>query len=293
MRPPIQEVRTGTNVTAFRSQQLEAVPPVQAAPFIDINGVSLTYGADDKSVLALHDFSLQVRKGEFAAIVGPSGCGKSTFLKLASGLRRPTAGTIKVADQLVDKPVKIVGMAFQNPALMPWRTCLENVMLPFEVVRSHRERKGADYPVQRERAVTILASVGLADAISLYPSQLSGGMQQRVALCRSLVHEPELLLVDEPFSALDAFTREELWDVLQGLHTQRRFTAVLVTHDLTEAVYLADTVHVLSSRPGRVIHSEQIGFHRPRTPRDRFVPAFAEAVLSLRSKIGAARGRGA
>lgn len=292
MRPPIHEVRAGTNVTALRSQQQGTAAPAQSVPFIDIDGVSLTYGSDHKSILALHDFSLQVAKGEFAAIVGPSGCGKSTFLKLASGLRRPTAGAIRVAGQLVDKPVKIVGMAFQNPALMPWRTCLQNVMLPFEVVQSHRERKRSDYALQRERAVTILASVGLADAISLYPSQLSGGMQQRVALCRSLVHEPELLLVDEPFSALDAFTREELWDVLQGLHAQRRFTAVLVTHDLTEAVYLADKVHVLSSRPGRVIHSEQVEFHRPRTPRDRFSPAFADAVMSLRSKIGAARGQG-
>lgn len=291
MRAPIQGLQTGTNVTALRSQQSEAVPHAQSVPFIDIDSVSLTYGTDHKSVLALHNFSLQVTKGEFAAIVGPSGCGKSTFLKLASGLRKPTAGTITVANQLVDKPIKIVGMAFQNPALMPWRTCLENVMLPFEIVQSHRERKRADYALQREKAVTILASVGLADAISLYPSQLSGGMQQRVALCRSLVHEPELLLVDEPFSALDAFTREELWDVLQGLHVQRRFTVVLVTHDLTEAVYLADTVHVLSSRPGRVIHSEKVAFHRPRAPRDRFVPEFAEAVLALRSKIGAARGQ--
>src|SRR5689334_17337936 len=126
MRGPVQELRSGTNVTALRTQ-LEAAVEARSRPFIDINGVSLTYGADNKSVLALHDFSLQVTKGEFVAIVGPSGCGKSTFLKLASGLRRPTAGTIRVADQLVDKPVKIVGMAFQNPALMPWRTCLENV----------------------------------------------------------------------------------------------------------------------------------------------------------------------
>ncbi len=283
--------RAGANVTAIRPQQLQSASQDQAAPLIEIDGVSLTYGEDHHSVLALHDFSLKVARGEFAAIVGPSGCGKSTFLKLVSGLRRPTAGTVTVANQTVDKPVKIVGMAFQNAALMPWRTCLENVMLPFEVVQPHRKRKRTDYALHRERAVALLASVGLADALSRYPAQLSGGMQQRVALCRSLVHEPELLLVDEPFSALDAFTREELWDVLQGLHAQRRFTVVLVTHDLTEAVYLADAVHVLSARPGRVIHSEIIRIHRPRTPRDRFMPAFADMVLSLRSKIGAARGQ--
>ena len=278
------------NVTALRAQRQKVVPQAEAPPFIDIRGVALTYGTDNDSVLALENFDLKVARGEFAAIVGPSGCGKSTFLKLASGLRKPTAGPVTVADQLVDKPLKIVGMAFQNAALMPWRTCLENVMLPFEVVQPHRERRRVDYKLYRERSVAILASVGLADAVSRYPAQLSGGMQQRVALCRALVHEPDLLLVDEPFSALDAFTREELWDVLQELHAQRAFTVVLVTHDLTEAVYLADTVHVLSARPGRVIHSEAVSIPRPRTPRDRFAPTFADMVLSLRSKIGEARG---
>jgi NitT/TauT family transport system ATP-binding protein len=282
--------RKGANVTPLRSQHPEDLPRDEVRPLIEIEGVSLTYGSEHSSVLALHDFSLTVAKGEFAAIVGPSGCGKSTFLKLASGLRRPTAGTVTVANQTVDKPLKIVGMAFQNAALMPWRTCLENVMLPFEVVQPHRDRRRTDYVLHREKAVALLASVGLADAISRYPAQLSGGMQQRVALCRSLVHEPELLLVDEPFAALDAFTREELWDVLQALHDQRRFTVVLVTHDLTEAVYLADTVHVLSARPGRIIHSESIAIQRPRAARDRFVPEFANVVLSLRSKIGAVRG---
>lgn len=290
MSGPAPVSRGAANVTPLRVQP-EGAQRGEAAPLIDIAGVSLTYGSEHSSVLALHDFNLKVAKGEFAAIVGPSGCGKSTFLKLASGLRRPTAGTVCVAGQVVDKPVKIVGMAFQNAALMPWRTCLENVMLPFEVVQPHRDRRRTDAALHREKAVALLASVGLADAISRYPAQLSGGMQQRVALCRSLVHEPELLLVDEPFSALDAFTREELWDVLQGLHDQRRFTVVLVTHDLTEAVYLADAVHVLSARPGRVIHSEAIDLRRPRTQRDRFMPAFADMVLSLRSKIGAARAQ--
>jgi NitT/TauT family transport system ATP-binding protein len=277
------------NVAAMRSEKLMGVPQPGATPFVGIDGVALTYGSDHDQVLALENFSMKVAKGEFAAIVGPSGCGKSTFLKLASGLRRPTAGTVTVANRAVTGPLKIVGMAFQNAALMPWRTCLENVMLPFEVCRPYRDRKRADYLLHRDRAVAMLASVGLADAGSRYPSQLSGGMQQRVALCRSLVHEPDLLLLDEPFSALDAFTREELWDVLQSLHAQRGFTVVLVTHDLTEAVYLADAVHVLSARPGRVIHSATVNISRPRTPRDRFVPAFAEMVMALRAKIGAAR----
>lgn len=270
-----------------------SVPPVTGAisdrPFVDISEVSLTYGDSRSGVLALEHFTLRIGAGEFAAIVGPSGCGKSTFLKLASGLRAPTAGGIIVGDREVAGPLKIVGMAFQNSALMPWRTCLQNVMLPFEVVQPYRSRRRADKALHRERAFALLKTVGLADAAKRYPWQLSGGMQQRVALCRSLVHEPELLLLDEPFSALDAFTREELWDVLQALRAQRSFTAVLVTHDLTEAVYLADAVHVLSARPGRVIHTEKVELARPRQPRDRFAPSFADMVISLREKIGHAR----
>ena len=277
------------NITVLRRSAPDGRNESESMPFVGIDNVSLTYGSDNSSVLALHNFSMQVAHGEFAAIVGPSGCGKSTFLKLASGLRRPTAGSIQVAGEQVLRPLKIVGMAFQNAALMPWRTCLENVMLPFEVCRPHRERRRIDRELHRERAVSLLASVGLADAVSRYPSQLSGGMQQRIALCRSLVHEPQLLLLDEPFSALDAFTREELWDVLQALHAQRGFTVVLVTHDLTEAVYLADSVHVLSARPGKVIHTQPVKISRPRTPRDRFAPTFADMVLLLREKIGSAR----
>lgn len=282
---------TNTNIARLR-QPVSAAgdrPEPDSVPFVDIQGVSLTYGSTLGHVLALEKFNLKIARGEFTAIVGPSGCGKSTFLKLASGLRRPTAGTVTVADSPVVEPLKIVGMAFQNAALMPWRTCLQNVMLPFEICEPYRSRRRADHNLYKERAISLLESVGLKDALARYPSQLSGGMQQRVALCRSLVHDPKLLLVDEPFSALDAFTREELWDVLQALHAQRGFTVVLVTHDLTEAVYLADTVHVLSARPGRIIHTQFVKIPRPRTPRDRFAPAFADMVLSLREHIGAAR----
>lgn len=279
-------------IAVFPKPPAESQPAPGSECFLEINDVSLTYGSEEAGVLALEKFSLRVKRGEFTAIVGPSGCGKSTLLKLASGLRRPSMGSVSVADHAVTQPLKIVGMAFQNAALMPWRTCLENVMLPFEVCHPHRQRRRIDRELHRERAVALLTSVGLTDAASRRPAQLSGGMQQRVALCRALVHEPDLLLLDEPFSALDAFTREELWDVLQALHANRGFTVLLVTHDLTEAVYLADTVHVVSTRPGRIIFTQPVKISRPRTSRDRFVPAFADMVLLLREKIGAARNFG-
>jgi NitT/TauT family transport system ATP-binding protein len=262
--------------------------PVERPSFIVVDDVSLSYGAADDE-LALKGFSLRVAAGEFAAIVGPSGCGKSTFLKLASGLRLPTAGGVVVADKEVGGPLKFVGMAFQNPALLPWRTCVANVMLPLEIVEPFRSRRRRDYEKHRARAQSLLEKVGLPKAAERFPWQLSGGMQQRVALCRAIVHDPRLLLLDETFSALDAFTREELWDVLQSLWVERQFTTVLVTHDLTEAVYLADTVHVLSNRPGRIIHSEAIGLSRPRDPRQRFDPRFADIVFRLRQKIAEAR----
>jgi len=257
-------------------------------PFIAMNDVTMSYGGPS-TVIALQHFRLQVGRGEFAAIVGPSGCGKSTFLKLASGLRAPSAGDVLIADRKVTGPLKFVGMAFQNTALLPWRTCLQNIMLPFEIVQPFRSRQRHDFAEHRDRAERLLKAVGLAGFGDSYPWQLSGGMQQRAALCRAIVHEPELLLLDEPFSGLDAFTREELWDVLQLLYNEHGFTAVLVTHDLTEAAYLADTVHVLSSRPGRIIHTHRIPMGRPRRAPERYTPEFVQTVFELREKIGQAR----
>jgi NitT/TauT family transport system ATP-binding protein len=252
-----------------------------------MDDIAMTYGGG--GAIALKHFSVRVARGEFVAIVGPSGCGKSTFLKLASGLQPPSEGAVIVGDSEVTGPLKFVGMAFQNPALLPWRTCLQNVQLPLEIVEPFRSRRRKDAELHRDRAHKLLRTVGLGDDAGRFPWQLSGGMQQRAALCRSIVHEPQLLLLDEPFSALDAFTREELWDLLQTLWLDRKFTAVLVTHDLTEAVYLADTVHVCSARPGRIIHSEEILLPRPRNLRQRFSPDFVDLVFSLREKIGEAR----
>jgi NitT/TauT family transport system ATP-binding protein len=254
--------------------------------FVDIAGVDLAYPGREGETLALKDASLRVEKGEFVAVVGPSGCGKSTLLKLVAGLNRPTKGGVIVADHEVAAPLKIVGMAFQNPILLPWRTTLDNVLLPLEIVEPHASRFQRHRAEYIAKARDLLSVVGLDGFADHYPWQLSGGMQQRTSLCRALIHEPELLLLDEPFGALDAFTREELWVVLQNLWLRQRFTVILVTHDLTEAVYLADTVHVCTKRPGRIVSSTAVTLPRPRAFYD---PDFVTIVRTLREGIAEVR----
>jgi NitT/TauT family transport system ATP-binding protein len=261
----------------------------ESSAFVHIANVSLHYGEEGEGTLALKDLSLDIARGEFSAVVGPSGCGKSTLMKLISGLTPRSAGDVSVDGIDVTRPLKTVGMAFQNPALLPWRTVLENVLLPIQVVRPHRTEFRRDPKPFVARAKALLSKVGLAGVEERYGWQLSGGMQQRVSLCRALIHEPEILLLDEPFGALDAFTREELWDVLQELWSERRFTILLVTHDLPEAVFLASRVHVISSQPGKVIYSTDIDLARPRTQEVVFTPRFVEYVHDLRSRIGRAR----
>ena len=257
--------------------------------FVSVRDASLCYPGANDGLLALEHLSLEIERGEFAAVVGPSGCGKSTLMKLISGLVLRSAGNVTVDGCEVTRPLKIVGMAFQNAALLPWRTTLENVLLPIEVVRPHRYefRRARDRFVERARK--LLAQVGLAGAEDRYCWELSGGMQQRVSLCRALMHEPQILLLDEPFGALDAFTREELWDTLQALWQERKVTVLLVTHDLPEAVYLADRIHVISSRPGRVIYTTTVDLPRPRTLDSCFTAAFVEHVHDLRDHIRRAK----
>jgi len=260
-------------------------------PFVDIAHVSLAYGKDANSTLALADTSLTIGKGEFIAVVGPSGCGKSTLLKLVSGLCQATSGTVAVAGRPVTGPLKICGMAFQNATLLPWRTTLDNILLPLEIVEPHARNHRRDRTQNVARAKELLATVGLAGFEDKYPWQLSGGMQQRSSLCRALIHEPDLLLLDEPFGALDAFTREDLWGVLQTLWLNKKPTVILVTHDLREAVYLADTVYVISARPGRVISRTSIDLPRPRTIEDTFRPEFIEMAHALRDQIAHVRNQ--
>jgi NitT/TauT family transport system ATP-binding protein len=255
--------------------------------FVQVEHVSLAY--DEASGNAIEDVSVSMREHEFIAMVGPSGCGKSTFMKLCSGLRPPTKGRVVVAGAQVSGPLKIVGMAFQNANLLPWRTTLENVLLPLEIVQPYRSafrEKKAEYA---EKARQLLRSVGLEGYEDKFPWELSGGMQQRASICRALVHEPQLLLLDEPFAALDAFTREELWCVLRDLWTLSPFTVVLVTHDLREATFLADTVYVMSKRPGRILVRREIDLPRPRDLEVTYSDRFAEIVLELRQHIGRIR----
>jgi NitT/TauT family transport system ATP-binding protein len=263
--------------------------------FIAVDDVDVVYRGHQthetgSGTLALTGATLAVERGEFVAIVGPSGCGKSTILKLIAGLITPSRGSVRVAGAEVTRPLKIVGMAFQNASLLPWRSVARNVLLPLEIVQPYRSRFKRDQVQHRRRVDDLLAMVGLSEFADSLPWQLSGGMQQRAQLCRALVHEPEILLLDEPFAALDPFTREDLWGALQALYGSRRCTVILVTHELREAVYLSDTVHVMSARPGRVIATQPIGITRPRTLEHTFRQDFTDLVHDLRRHIGAGRG---
>ncbi len=262
------------------------------AAFVDFRNVWLAYSDELAAAndFAVEDISLATRAGEFIAIVGPSGCGKSTFMKLATGLKRPTRGQVTIAGQAVTGPLKIVGMAFQAPTLLPWRTTLDNVLLPLEIVEPYRSRFRERREEYAQRARELLATVGLGGLEGKFPWELSGGMQQRASICRALIHQPRMLLLDEPFGALDAFTREELWNVLRDVWTRQRFNVILVTHDLREATYLADTIYVMSKGPGRIVARRDVDLPRPRDLEITYTAGFAEIVRELRERIGAIRG---
>jgi NitT/TauT family transport system ATP-binding protein len=264
-------------------------------PFVDFQNVWLAYNERllAENHFAVEDINLQVSQGEFIAIVGPSGCGKSTFMKLTTGLKMPSKGRIQVDGMPVTGPLKISGMAFQAPSLLPWRTTLDNVLLPLEIVEPYRsefKQRKAEYA---DRASRLLQTVGLGGYEDKYPWQLSGGMQQRASICRALIHEPKMLLLDEPFGALDAFTREELWCILRDLWSAQRFNVILVTHDLRESVFLADTVYVMSKGPGRFVVKREIDLPRPRDLEVTYTPEFTNIVHELRGHIGAMRKSGA
>lgn len=251
--------------------------------FVKFENVSLAYNNSEQ--LAIKDINFSINENEFVALVGPSGCGKSTFMKLTSGLLSPSEGYVFVNKREVVGPQKCVGMAFQASNLLPWRTTLQNVMLPMEIVEPYRStlrKKGHEY---EEQARVLLKRVGLEGYEDKFPWELSGGMQQRASICRALIHKPRLLMLDEPFGALDAFTREELWCMLRDLWQEAPFTVVLVTHDLREAVFLADTVYVMSARPGRIIARREIDLPRPRDLQVTYTDAFSRYVFELREHI--------
>ena len=259
--------------------------------FVDFRNVWLAYNDELQALghYAVDDISLSVQEGEFIAIVGPSGCGKSTFMKLTTGLKMPSKGQITIGGQPVTGPLKISGMAFQAPSLLPWRTTVDNVLLPLEIVEPYRSQFKARRKEFEAKAVDLLKSVGLAGYEDKFPWQLSGGMQQRASICRALVHEPKMLLLDEPFGALDAFTREELWCTLRDLHAAKKFNVILVTHDLRESVFLADTVYCMSRSPGRFVVQRHIDLPRPRDLEITYTPKFTDIVHELRGHIGAHR----
>jgi NitT/TauT family transport system ATP-binding protein len=261
--------------------------------FVDFRDVWLAYNDEllAQSQFAVEAIDLRVSQGEFIAIVGPSGCGKSTFMKLATGLKMPSKGRIRIDGQPVTGPLKISGMAFQAPSLLPWRTTVDNVLLPLEIVEPYRSSFKARRKEYEERARRLLQKVGLGGYEDKFPWQLSGGMQQRASICRALIHEPKML--DEPFGALDAFTREELWCILRDLWTEQKFNVILVTHDLRESVFLADTVYVMSKSPGRFVVRREIDLPRPRDLEITYTREFTDIVHELRGHIGAIRKAGA
>ncbi len=258
---------------------------------IELSATTVTFGRGASATPALARTDIAIADGEFVALVGPSGCGKSTILRLVSGLVKPTDGVVIVGGREVSVRALRIGMAFQNPTMLPWLTIEQNIMLPLKIVEPFRSQ----YKKQRKRAFrdkahALLAQVGLAGFAPRHPWQLSGGMLQRANLCRALIHEPRLLLLDEPFGALDQFTKEELWTVLQNLWLTHRPTVLLVTHDLREAAFLGSRICVMSARPGRIIDDSRVDFARPRTIGMTFEPDFVALNQRLRELIVGVRG---
>ena len=248
---------------------------------LTVSKVHKRYRTSSRDLHALDDISLAVDTGEFVTLVGPSGCGKSTLLKIVGGLVERTAGDVVFKGEAVRGPRRDIGIMFQTPVLFDWRTALENVMLPTEVL-------GLDRNESLRRARAALALVDLAGFEESYPSQLSGGMQQRVSLSRVLVYEPDLLLMDEPFGALDEFTRERLNLEIQRIWMQSRKTIIFVTHNIAEAVFLSDQILVMTPRPGRLARVVRVPFPRPREIRLMKSPEFASLVFEIREVLGVA-----
>lgn len=258
-------------------------PAVSTEPSaINVRQVSKRYRTRTGDVLALADLTFQVREREFLVILGSSGCGKSTLLKIIVGLLPPSSGEIRVQGRPVAGPLDNVGMVFQSPVLLRWRTVLGNVLFPAQAL-------GRGTAAYRDRALNLLKMVGLEGFEGKYPYELSGGMAQRVSLCRALLLDPDLLLMDEPFGALDAFTREELNLELLRVWEERRKTIVFVTHSLAEAIFLADRVLVLTPRPGRVALDLPIDLPRPRVSALRGGVRFGELLLQLQQVMGLIR----
>ena len=247
---------------------------------IIIKSVSHSYQTDTGKLPVLNNLNIRVPYHGFTAVVGPSGCGKSTLTKLISGLLKPDNGEVWLNNEKVIEPKPIVGMAFQNPVLLEWRTVLQNVILPLEIVPNNFSQLEKE-----KRARNLLSLVGLDGFEDKKPSELSGGMKQRASLCRALVHKPQVLILDEPFGALDAFTREDLWQVMHKLRKEEPFTGVLITHDLRESIFLTDEVIVLSGRPATNQYSVKTSKSGNPQLESLFEPKSIEMLKNLRHQI--------
>jgi NitT/TauT family transport system ATP-binding protein len=244
-------------------------------PYIVINGVGKTYAVDGSPIIALEDINIDIAPGEFISVVGPSGCGKSTLLKCVAGLQDITAGTIAIQDKEVLSPPDNMAIVFQRDVLLDWRTVLDNVLILVEFRGLRRQ----DY---EQRALELLSKYGLDGYADRFPWELSGGMRQRVAICRALIVNPELLLMDEPFGALDAMTRDDLNAELERLWYETRKTIIFITHGIDEAVYLADRVVVMARNPGRIAEIVPIDIPRPRPLSIRQTEEFGKYVKHIR-----------
>jgi NitT/TauT family transport system ATP-binding protein len=253
---------------------------------IELRGVTHAYKTKAGPLPVLDNLNMAVPENSFCAVVGPSGCGKSTLTRLVSGLMKPNEGQVWLHNKLVTSPRPTVGMAFQNPVLLEWRTILQNILLPLEIVKSPMSKAQAT-----ERAHYLLDLVGLNGFAEKRPSELSGGMRQRASLCRSIIHKPDVLILDEPFGALDAFTREDLWCTMHDLREQEPFTCMLITHDLRESVFLADQVIVMSGRPAHAQYVLDVDIPAKRTLDDLYAPKAVEMLATLRHQIQVAQGR--
>src|SRR6516225_8704397 len=275
-------------VTQFVSASLRRPPSkvadsgVNSEYLVRIVGLEKVYQArDGNDIHALQNINLDIQPAEFISIVGPSGCGKTTLLKILAGILKRSAGEVTMLGRSLSGPSRELGVVFQAPVLLPWRTVLQNVMVPVEV----QKRDRAEFEA---RARKLIEKVGLSGFENKYPSELSGGMQQRVGICRALVHDPSFLLMDEPFGALDAMTRESMNEELQRIWSESRKTILLVTHSIPEAVYLADRVVVMTPRPGRIVDVIPVDLPRPRTLAMHNTGEFGHFVARIRRHFGAA-----
>lgn len=284
----MSQPQTAASSPSDNADQAESrlrTPSKERSPFLRFQDVSLDYSTDGHPMKIIDQVSFSVQRSEFISLVGPSGCGKTSLLRMVSGLNPARQGSVTLEEVPITAPLKSVGIAFQNPVLMPWRNTLENILLPLEVVPTHKRRFKQERRTYVKAAQDLLKIVGLDQFQGHYPWQLSGGMRQRASLCRALIHRPEILLLDEPFAALDAFTREDMWEMLQALWQQTQCTAMLVTHDLREALFLSDTVYVMSPRPSSILLRLEVDLPRPRTLEMTFTDRFHHLYDQLRRHI--------